>query len=310
MVRCVIALDVGGTSIKAALVEETGRIREDSVHNFSSMAKESKETIVSNFMDIVRVQALPLETSHSITGIAMAFPGPFDYAEGISLMQGLDKYDAIYELNLCLELHRRIGEDARLLSCFEAGWRIVFENDVRAFALGQVLAGSAPANGRALCLTIGTGLGSAFLDSGNVVTDGDHIPSQGWLYDQPFLDGILDDYISRRGILNIARELGFAKGRFDVKELAELARQGDRKAAKVFDRFGVLFAAALKPYVLSFRPEAVIIGGQMAKSCDLFIDAFKSSLPQGFKIVPVENTSNSAFLGAASQLINRTEASE
>jgi glucokinase len=297
-----IALDVGGTSIKAAFVEAGGRILDGTASTYPSRAKETKEVIVSHLLDIVREKALPFEGAGSVRGVAMAFPGPFDYARGISLMRGIDKFDSLYGVDVGRELRQRVSNDPRLLSCFAADWHIVFENDVRAFALGQVKFGQASVYGRCLCLTIGTGLGSAFLEHGRIVTDGEGVPPEGWLYNQPFLEGTIDRYISRRGILGIARELGFNTETHDVKELALLAYQGNREALDVFERFGSLLAAALKPYADRFRPEAVILGGQIAKSSDLFLEAFKRDVSRSIEVLPVENTSRSAFLGVVSLL--------
>ena len=59
----------------------------------------------------------------------LAFPGPFDYAKGICLLRGLDKYDALYGVDLRRAFSRGSGiapED------------ILFTNDASAFALGEM----------------------------------------------------------------------------------------------------------------------------------------------------------------------------
>lgn len=319
MASSIIALDVGGTSIKAALVTNRGELIESSVMDYPSMAKEAREVIIGHLLDIIRQQAESeaqsepeseskpdsVPQSRSIDGIALAFPGPFDYDRGISLMQGIDKFDSIYGVNLEMELRQRISGDSSLSSRFAEGWRIVFENDVCAFALGQLEDGRVSAYDKCLCLTIGTGLGSAFLKQGSIVTEGEDIPPNGWLYNQPFRDGILDDYLSRRGILRIAEQLGRLPENADVKELADRARGGDRTACEVFARFGTLLAAALEPYFESFRPDAVILGGQIAKSFDLSVEAFRRGSARAVEIVTVDDTSDSAILGAASLLMGQ-----
>ena len=94
MADCAIAFDVGGTSIKTALVDGSGRLIPETAKSYPSMAKQSKDTILSHLLDLIRQQAR-VQSDGSVSGIAMAFPGPFDYARGISLMKGLDKYDAL-----------------------------------------------------------------------------------------------------------------------------------------------------------------------------------------------------------------------
>lgn len=47
-------------------------------------------------------------TDGMIRGVGMAIPGPFDYEHGISRMQGLNKYDAIYGIPLESEIRERV----------------------------------------------------------------------------------------------------------------------------------------------------------------------------------------------------------
>ena len=50
------------------------------------------------------------EADGSVVGVGMAIPGPFDYENGISRMQGLNKYDAIYGIPLEREIKARVPE--------------------------------------------------------------------------------------------------------------------------------------------------------------------------------------------------------
>lgn len=111
----------------------------------------------------------------SIDGIGMAFPGPFDYERGISLMQGLDKYDSIYGISIEEEMKKRTDFLQDTIFCFL--------HDVEAFALGESWFGEGREAGRLLCLCIGTGTGSAFIENKKVIkekTEG--VPDHGWIY--------------------------------------------------------------------------------------------------------------------------------
>lgn len=59
----------------------------------------------------------------------MAIPGAFDYENGISRMQGLNKYDAIYGIPLEREIKARVPELGSA--------RFLFLHDIEAFALGE-----------------------------------------------------------------------------------------------------------------------------------------------------------------------------
>lgn len=157
---------------------------------------------------------------------------------------------------------------------------IRFQNDARLFALG--VSAEFPRE-RFMALTLGTGLGSAFIDSSRIMESGPGIPPDGWLYDQPYLDGRADDWFSRRGILKLAREAGIGEAGLpgadmDVKELAHEAREGNAAARGVFTEFGARLGELLQPYVDGYRPDFIMLGGQISRSHDLFGPALLNRL--------------------------------
>ena len=117
--------------------------------------------------------------------------GPFDYEHGISRMQGLNKYDAIYGIPLEMEIKVRVPKlkEAKFL----------FLHDIEAFALGESWYGTCCEAEKILCVCIGTGAGSAFVEHRKPVKTGNGVPENGWIYQIPFRQGILDDYLSVRG---------------------------------------------------------------------------------------------------------------
>ncbi|TLS48711.1 ROK family protein [Paenibacillus antri] len=298
-----IALDIGGVFIKAAVLNASGDVRMDTIMIYPSRSKEDKETLLRHLTSVIEQQAAKIIDKHYLlSGIGFAFPGPFDYENGVCYIRGLGKFDHIYGVNLREELTNRLLQNAGLRRRMAAPFSIVFENDANLFALGELLSGAARAYERTICLTLGSGAGSAFIDGGVLVKERPDVPSNGWLYKEPFRESIVDDYISKRGILRIAAELGADPG-LDVKELAELARGGDAAAAETFRRFGVLAGEMLRPFVARFRPDAIVVGGQIAKSADLFQDEVRAAL--GFPDVAVrysDRANLSAFVGVAKLL--------
>ena len=83
--------------------------------------------------------------------------------------------------------------------------QITFLNDAACFALGEYKYGSlkeSPSQ-KCICITVGTGFGSTFLDyGGRILTEvTESVPENGWLYNQAFKDGIAEDYFSDKWIL-------------------------------------------------------------------------------------------------------------
>ena len=144
-----LCLDVGGTEIKAAPLDANGKML-SKIQYFPAMACADKKTLLEHFAHIFTsicpADKVPIE-------IDLAFPGPFDYENGICLLQGLEKYDALYGCNLRHAFAALSGLPQK---------RIQFINDAAAFALGELTFGSSRQAHKTLFTVIGTGCGSAF----------------------------------------------------------------------------------------------------------------------------------------------------
>jgi glucokinase len=172
---------------------------------------------------------------------------------------------------------------------------MTFENDGRLFGLGASI--NFP-NERIICLTIGTGLGSVFIDQGKIIKRAESIPREGYLYNQPFHDSIIDNHFSRRGILQAAAAKGMNLDGIDVKDLADLARSGNSTAMYIFHQFGSNFGTMLLPYIEKFQPHRIIIGGQIAKGFDLFQGNLEEKLKRTTtKVNSLDNALHYTFLG-------------
>ena len=223
--RLALGVDVGGTGVRAALVDAGGRLRSP-VHQFDPQAHQDKDTILAN---LARGMAAVLQAApQGVVGVGMGIPGPFDYAQGISLMQNVAKYDALYGVNLQAELRGRLG--------LPEGMPMRFLNDAAAFALGEWQFGAARGFRRVMAITLGTGCGSAFLVDGQVQSAVPGAGENGYVYNLPYRTGRVDDYISRRGFFTLWRERQGkprAPHGLDVAELAS-SRWGCPACQKLF----------------------------------------------------------------------------
>jgi glucokinase len=301
MRKYAIVFDVGGLFVKAGVLDERGRLVPGTYMIYPSRSKETKEELLSHLVDLVKQQANRIMAKgFRIEGVGYAFPGPFDYDRGISFIRDVDKFEAIYGVNLHDELAHRLAQESSFAGKRDPDFRIVFENDANLFALGEYEAGKASRYAKAICLTIGTGAGSAFLDHGRLVKRRSDVPENGWIYNQPFRESVVDDYISKRGIFRLMQEEGLDAGVADVKSAADLAKAGDERAAAVFRRFGGMIGEMLLPFLRSFGPEAVVIGGQIVKSQELFLGSVREAVREFPIALEVsDETSLSAFAGVS-----------
>ena len=275
-----LMLDVGGTNIKAGILDEKGALAGGEIYSFDAKARGSGEEIFRNFAEILcRLRKKCLTKDHAqrehikenfsgentrIKGIGMAFPGPFDYEHGISLMKGLNKYDAIYGLSIQEELKKYSGglwetEEERQ-QC-----RFLFLHDVEAFALGECYFGSGKDSERTMFLCMGTGAGSAFAHNKRILKGEDgQVPPMGWIFNTPFKESIIDDYLSIRGLEALSKEhFGHVKSGL---ELYQLCGEKDKEALLVYKKFGKWLREAMLPFIESFHPDTLVLGGQLSKS--------------------------------------------
>lgn len=269
-----VGVDIGGSSIRCALVDRRGRIKRGSYHRTTVDSRGSAETIVSAFcqalkscLELARREQLPL------AGMGVGMCGPLDYGEGIVLIKGVDKYEALYGMNLKNEFRERLA--------LPVSFPIHFLIDAWAFARGEIWLGEGKGFQRVLALTLGTGIGSGFVDGDRLRTEGPGVPPPfGWIGGLPFQDGILDDYISTRGVLKLYHAMcpNVERACPTVADIARRARAGDAACREVFKRFGIMLGAALIPSLSAFEAECLVLGGMISRSFSLFEDPLRESL--------------------------------
>lgn len=285
MRESLICLDVGGTEIKAAAVGRDGMLL-DGIQYFPADSHAPAGRILDHIAKIIRTVS-PQDAA--VAGVHFAFPGPFDYERGISLMQGQDKYEALYGLDLRGAMQRRLpglkGETIR------------FVNDVSAFALGEMHFGRFKALRKVMFLCIGTGCGSAFGVEGRLADESvPGVPPRGYVYPTPFLDSCIDDEISRRGLMRLTEQI--LGEPLDGYALACRIQAGDAKAERCFLMFGERLRDAAALFLPAFRPEGLCIGGQITKSAKLFLPPLAAYCrDQGVHLWVTEDTSEMALRG-------------
>jgi glucokinase len=275
------ALEIGGTHVSAALIAPPWTVSDEQVHRSPVRADGAAAEIVD---DLLRGAAALGPRLGARWGVAI--PGPFDYAAGIGRFEGVGKFDSLRGVALGEILAREL--DAA---------DVVFLNDAHAFAIGEWRAGTAQGHDRVLVLTLGTGIGSCFLDGGTPVASGPDVPPEGRA-DLLTIDGApLEETVSRRALLARAD----AGPGVDVRDLAERARAGDTGAEALFtDAFAAL-GRAMAPWARRFGAALVVVGGAIAASWDLVAAPLHAGLSDGRAELPVvpASSAHAGLVGAA-----------
>lgn len=301
--RTVWVLEIGGSHATAAIVRLSGA--EGSVVDSETEALDPSLAAPA-VLDAFAAPAGRLRARVSERGCrppdrwVVAVPGPFDYENGVGIFGEVGKFDALRGVSVRSGLADRLGVEEE---------RVVFINDAAAYAFGEWAFGADARARRHVCITLGTGVGSAFLADGAVVADGPEVPPNGWAYLLEFDGRPLEDTVSTRAITRRFAEL---TGRSSsVRDIAASARAGDEVAVEVLDHAMFALGAALSPWLASFHADRLTIGGSMVRSWPLLVDALMEGLahggaPRGLEVLPSVLLDDAPVLGAASWFANRT----
>ncbi|MDP3951749.1 ROK family protein [Microbacterium sp.] len=288
-------LDVGGSHATAASVslsESSGSVTASDTEALDPSL--SADALLDAFAaPALRLRSASEGDSARPDRWGVAMPGPFDYESGIGIFEAVGKFDSLRGVSIRAGLASRLDVDAS---------RIHFVNDAVAYALGEWAFGSATRAERHVCITLGTGIGSAFLDRGLVVDEGSEVPPNGWAYLLESDGQPLEDVVSTRAIM---RRFSQRTGRVQtVKEIAEAARIGDPDASAVLDQAMFALGATLAPWLTSFAATRLTVGGSMVRSWPVLVRGLTDGLvhggvPTDLEVLPSALLDAAPVLGAA-----------
>lgn len=255
-----LLLDVGGTFIKCSDGRE---IPIDSAG--------SREQIVAALREAVG----------DASRVAVAIPGPFDYAGGVFLMK--HKFAAVY------------GDSfAQLAGRPDAEFRFI--HDVNGMLLGALHNPDFAKYRRVALITIGTGLGFAVGVDGVPQSNAAGSPAVP-LYNRPYRDGIAEDFVSKRGIMRTWSQItgkAWPEGQ-TVKDIA-----GTEAGREVFALTGNYLGEVAAPLLEEMNIECLLLGGQISKSFRLMEGTLKAELEKvsSLKLIsPLPNLDSATFDG-------------
>ena len=258
----VLTFDVGGSHVAAAVCCLPG-------FRLGLVVSAHLQSVETGAAFVQLLTRLGSEAAGGFDGgiaVALAVPGPFDLQAGISRMR--HKLPYLYGLDLRQALAPRFGcglQDLRFL------------NDANAYLLGEVGAGAARGFRRAIGLTLGTGIGSAFAVDGEVVTVGRGVPQDGEIWNLPYESGVVEDFVSARAISS-----AYARRTGETRSSAELAAAAPQNLAarETFAEFGEHLGRVIGTVLAEFGAEVVVLGGGIAHASEWFLPAVRARLPK------------------------------
>lgn len=281
-----IGVDIGGSHITACIYDHTSKsIATDSLIYRKVNSRGSKNEIIEAWASAI--DSCRKKVDVKVEGVGVAMPGPFDYYNGISIIENVDKLSALYKVDIRTELARHLKIDPS---------KIRFINDATAFSIAEAMIGCARDYRRVVAITLGTGLGASFLASGKPIIEDDRGPKGGFLYNQLYKGKVADELFSTRGILRVYKERT-GKSVTNVRRISELARE-DEFAQNTMDQFGKDLGLFLAPFLNKFNAEVLVLGGNISKAYPYFESSLSKQLPQ-INIEISEFGEQSAVIGSA-----------
>ncbi len=273
----VIALDLGGTKLAAALISDEGNII---ITENQSLEKRKGREVA----DLILEQANQLlkkaiEKNLAVSSLGICVPG-ISYLKTKKVwapnIPGWEDYPLLDELQKGLE---------------DKNLDIKIDSDRACYILGEVWQGNARGCSNAIFLSVGTGIGAGILVNGEVLRGAHDIAGAiGWMgMEKPFKEkfiscGCFEYNASGEGIAKVAKEWmenGFEKSILSHGNIASLTARDvfdayetqDILAVKVINNAIEYWGVAVANLVSIFNPEKIIFGGGVFGPGVKFLDA-------------------------------------
>ncbi|HEM5489852.1 TPA: ROK family glucokinase [Streptococcus suis] len=318
MSKKIIGIDLGGTSVKLAVLTTEGEIQEK--WSIKTNILDDGSHIVPDIIDSIKHRF----ESHGLTkddflGIGMGSPGVVDSEAGTVI--------GAYNLNWkTLQLVKEQFETALGLPFF-------IDNDANVAALGEQWVGAGNNNPNVVFMTLGTGVGGGVIAAGNLIRGvkgaGGELGHITVDFDEPFActcgkKGCLETVASATGIVNLSRRYadqyaGDAKLKqmiddgqdVTAKDVFDLAKEGDELALIVYRHFSEYLGVACANIAAVLNPAYIVLGGGVSAAGEFLLDGVRkvfaeNSFPQikeSTQIVLATRGNDAGVLGAASLVL-------
>jgi len=293
-----LGIDLGGTQIKAVLVDRSGAV-------LRREARPTYDTGEDSTSWAQTIRALLGELGAELP-VGLAAPGiPARDRRSIAFLP--QRLKGLEMLDWTTFLGRS--------TC------VPVTNDAHASLLGETWTGAARGLSNAVMLTLGTGVGGAILADGRILRG--HLGRAGHLghtslemHGAPSIVGVpgalecfIGDYSVRERTC----------GRFgSTHELIAASRTGDEQARKLWLHSVRALACAIASFINILDPEAVIIGGGVAQAGDALFHPLAEELEElewrptgeGVRLVPAALGEWSGAIGAAREALLAPDSSE
>jgi len=317
MINAAVGIDIGGTFTKFGIVDERGFCL--ATDFFGTGLYRDVDAFQKHLYEEIQIMARSLNKKIYIRGIGVGAPNGNYFHGTIEHAPNLN--------------WRGIIPFTKKFRKYFPGISVVLTNDAKAAAIGEMVYGGAKKMKNFIAVTLGTGLGCAFVADGCLVYGHEgragelgHVNARrnGRLC-RCGNRGCLETYVSAAGIKktfftllkaktgkSVFRNKGFQD--LTSEMICHAAREGDSLALEAFSRTGEILGMKLSEAVAMTNPEAIFLSGGLARAGELIFKPTLESLEKNLfpvfrgtvKLLPSKLMDrNAAILGAAALVRKR-----
>ena len=274
MINFAIGVDLGGTNLRIAAVNEQGGLLEKVT--LGTKVALDRDHLVNEMCDAIRRLSKKYQESGRLLGVGIGVPGIIDIQAGkireSPNLPGWSDYPVRDEIEKRLQAP------------------VILENDANVAALGEKWLGAGRHVGDIAMLTLGTGVGGGVIFNGKIWHGMTGMAGEfGHVTVEPDGQlcgcgnrGCVEQYASATAIVRMAREAiasgdatGLAKAassdaEFSAKEIYNLAIQGDEHARKIFRIVGRALGILIASLVNGLNLEMYVVGGGVSSAWEAF----------------------------------------
>ncbi|MFS1517926.1 ROK family glucokinase [Bacillus sp. SCS-151] len=273
-----VGVDIGGTTVKLAFVDNEGNIIEK--WEIATDISDNGEHIVNHIAQAIDNKLALLQKSRKdLIGIGVGAPGPVNTATGVVYVAGNLGWE-----NYSLKSHLEAITDLP----------VIVDNDANNAAAGEMWKGAGGGAEDLICVTLGTGVGGGIIANGELVhgingAGGEigHITSvlENGALCSCGKKGCIETIASATGIVRVAkeklqqttvpsklRELSEQQGQISAKLVFDTAKEGDQLALEVIDYMAFHLGFVLASLANGLNPKKIIIGGGVSHAGAILVD--------------------------------------
>ena len=304
----VFAADLGGTHLRAAIINEKGRIH-FRLKQDTPAAEKPEDIVRALVLAVGECERQSSAAGQRISAVSVVVPGVVCVETGVVLKA--PNLPCLDGFGLTAALAEVLGRPA------------ILENDANAAAVGEMWQGAGRGRHTIVCVTLGTGVGGGLILNGKLWRGVNGSAAEiGHMSVDPFggvactcgSRGCLEVYASATAIVRMTREARprhpdsvlTAKQDLTSKEIYRAGVAGDELAIEVFRRMGVYLGIGLANLINILNPEMIVIGGGVVNGWELFAKDMNHQVAERafplpaskVKIVPGECGDDAGLLGA------------